>query len=59
MNRPGVGEGNWAWRTSEGALTSELASYLAELSSVFDRDPRERAGRASEPKPREETRVPA
>lgn len=38
MNTPAVPEGNWSWRAPEGAWTPELASRLAALAQVTDRD---------------------
>jgi 4-alpha-glucanotransferase len=39
MNRPGTAEGNWEWRLSVGALTSNLAERLAGLVHTYDRAP--------------------
>jgi 4-alpha-glucanotransferase len=38
MNTPSVAAGNWSWRAPEGAWTPELASRLAAISEVTDRD---------------------
>jgi 4-alpha-glucanotransferase len=38
MNTPAVAQGNWSWRAPEGGWTSSLASRLAALASVTDRD---------------------
>jgi 4-alpha-glucanotransferase len=38
MNVPSRSDGNWSWRASEGALTAELASKLAAITEVTDRD---------------------
>ena len=38
MNTPAVPEGNWNWRAPEHCWTDELASRLAALSEVTDRD---------------------
>lgn len=37
MNVPGHGEGNWLWRLSPNALTSELADQLAKQAEIFGR----------------------
>ncbi|HEX2095615.1 MAG TPA: 4-alpha-glucanotransferase, partial [Longimicrobiaceae bacterium] len=39
MNTPGTGEGNWAWRFREGALTKELQDRLRELTIATGRAP--------------------
>lgn len=39
MNTPSLSDGNWGWRFSPGALTSELADKIAALCSVSDRGP--------------------
>jgi 4-alpha-glucanotransferase len=39
MNVPSLGDGNWAWRYSPGALNAELAQKLATLAEVTDRQP--------------------
>ncbi len=39
FNTPGRGEGNWSWRLPVGALASELAGWLRELSEVSGRLP--------------------
>jgi 4-alpha-glucanotransferase len=38
MNTPAVPDGNWSWRLPEGALTPQLATRLAALVDVTDRD---------------------
>jgi len=38
MNVPSRADGNWTWRYEPGALTGELASRLATLAEVADRD---------------------
>lgn len=38
MNMPSRAEGNWTWRSPEGALTPEIASRLAALTELTDRD---------------------
>ncbi len=38
MNVPSRSDGNWTWRYEPGALTGELASRLATLAEVTDRD---------------------
>jgi 4-alpha-glucanotransferase len=38
MNVPSRADGNWTWRYEPGALTGELASRLATLAEVTDRD---------------------
>jgi 4-alpha-glucanotransferase len=37
MNTPGVGEGNWAWRYKEDALTHKLEARLYETCKMFGR----------------------
>lgn len=37
MNTPGTIKGNWNWRFTSGALTDEIASQLAKLSSEYNR----------------------
>jgi 4-alpha-glucanotransferase len=37
MNTPGTGEGNWAWRFREGALTPALAHRLRDLARATGR----------------------
>jgi 4-alpha-glucanotransferase len=39
MNTPSRSDGNWGWRFSPGALTSDLADKIAALSTVSDRGP--------------------
>jgi 4-alpha-glucanotransferase len=39
MNRPGTGDGNWAWRLDGDALTPALAQRLAALTRAADRAP--------------------
>lgn len=38
MNTPSVAAGNWAWRVSDGGWTADLATKLAALVEVTDRD---------------------
>ncbi len=38
MNTPAVSAGNWSWRAPENCWTEELASRLAALAEVTDRD---------------------
>ena len=38
MNTPAVPSGNWSWRAPEGCWTPEIASALASLVEVTDRD---------------------
>lgn len=38
MNTPAVSTGNWAWRAPEACWTGELATRLAALTAVTDRD---------------------
>ena len=35
---PSVAAGNWSWRAPEGSWTPELASRLAAIAEVTDRD---------------------
>jgi 4-alpha-glucanotransferase len=51
MNRPGIGEGNWTWRLSEGALTPALAARLAELTRTYGRADGASAPRAARSTP--------
>jgi 4-alpha-glucanotransferase len=49
MNRPGVGQGNWAFRLERGALTPAIADRLRSLCATYDRlggaaSPRRAAG---------------
>jgi len=37
MNLPGTAKGNWDWRFSADALTSDLAHRLREMVEVYDR----------------------
>jgi len=37
MNLPGTAKGNWRWRFSAEALTSELARRLREMAELYDR----------------------
>jgi 4-alpha-glucanotransferase len=37
MNRPGRASGNWEWRYAEGAASAELASRLAQLTRIYER----------------------
>jgi len=38
MNTPAIPAGNWSWRAAEGCWTKELATRLAALVEVTDRD---------------------
>ena len=38
MNTPAVPAGNWSWRAPESCWTAELATRLADLAEVTDRD---------------------
>ena len=38
MNTPAVAHGNWSWRAPQGCWTDELATRLAALAEVTDRD---------------------
>jgi len=38
MNTPAVSQGNWSWRVPEGSWTGQLASELAGLVEVTDRE---------------------
>lgn len=38
MNLPGSSENNWSWRLLPGQLTKEHAKFLADLSTLFNRD---------------------
>ncbi len=38
MNKPAVATGNWSWRAPEGGWTGELATELAAIVEVTDRD---------------------
>jgi 4-alpha-glucanotransferase len=38
MNTPAVSAGNWSWRAPEACWTEELATRLADLAEVTDRD---------------------
>jgi 4-alpha-glucanotransferase len=38
MNTPAVPAGNWSWRAPVGCWTDELATRLADLAEVTDRD---------------------
>lgn len=37
MNLPGTSSGNWKWRMRAGAATTELATQLKEMVSLYDR----------------------
>ncbi len=41
MNRPGVAEGNWQWRLRSDQFQQELISRLANLTTLYNRVPRE------------------
>ena len=38
MNTPAVPQGNWSWRVPEGSWTPELASRIASIVDITDRD---------------------
>jgi 4-alpha-glucanotransferase len=38
MNLPNSTEGNWSWRYTQGALTSNVASRLKELTELYGRN---------------------
>jgi 4-alpha-glucanotransferase len=38
MNTPAVPAGNWSWRAPEACWTPELATRLAAMAEVTDRD---------------------
>lgn len=55
MNRPGIGEGNWAWRMKPGAFTTDLQQRLRGLAAIYERVPRAAADHsASAPETRGE-----
>ena len=37
MNTPGVPDGNWRWRLTEGALDAQVARRLLELTTITGR----------------------
>jgi len=37
MNTPGLGEGNWRWRLTPGALTPDIAQRLRRLTELYNR----------------------
>jgi 4-alpha-glucanotransferase len=37
MNLPNSTEGNWSWRVKPGALTSDIATRLRELTKLYGR----------------------
>jgi 4-alpha-glucanotransferase len=37
MNTPGVAQGNWRWRCAAEFLSQEVADYLADMASLFNR----------------------
>jgi len=39
FNRPGIAEGNWRWRLTQGQLSSELANSLHSLAGTYRRLP--------------------
>jgi len=39
MNRPGIADGNWTWRVTEGQLTRAAFDRLAEWTWVYGRKP--------------------
>ena len=40
MNRPGTLSGNWAWRFTEGQLSSTVIERLASYARIYERIPR-------------------
>ncbi len=38
MHRPGIPQGNWRWRLSEGMLTPAVAERLGAMTMTFARD---------------------
>jgi 4-alpha-glucanotransferase len=40
MNMPGVGEGNWGWRLTGGALSKEMLAQLCEMTAAYGRSAR-------------------
>ena len=40
MNVPGKTAGNWKWRMLPGQASPELAEHIAELTSLFERNPK-------------------
>jgi 4-alpha-glucanotransferase len=38
MNYPGIPEGNWRWRFTDGQLTTGHLDGLAELTAAYSRD---------------------
>ncbi len=39
MNTPGTAKGNWVWRMRQQAVTKNLATQLAAVTTAFDRSP--------------------
>ncbi len=39
MNTPSKPDANWSWRCPEGVLTKQLATRLAAMTEIADRDP--------------------
>lgn len=39
MNRPGTSAGNWAWRLSPEALTTDVLRRLGDLTEIYGRAP--------------------
>ncbi|HEX3721628.1 MAG TPA: 4-alpha-glucanotransferase, partial [Nitrolancea sp.] len=37
MNTPGIADGNWEWRATPGAFSSEIAARLASLATLYGR----------------------
>ena len=37
MNTPGIAEGNWQWRLTEGMLTSDLTDKIAKITKMYGR----------------------
>ena len=40
MNIPGTATGNWRWRFTESDITPEITEKLANLTDIYDRNPR-------------------
>jgi 4-alpha-glucanotransferase len=56
MNTPSRADGNWGWRFCRGALTQDVATKLAELVEVSDREPKPIAESAARQQRHRETR---
>jgi len=39
MNRPGIAEGNWAWRLAPDSLNVDIKGHLAYLTTIYGRAP--------------------